>query len=72
MRYLIDAIWLVTILHNVLLVGTGNRTLGAALAAVIIGFSILLGQRMWNISRGASLTLIPLSLLLAYEAAVAL
>lgn len=67
-RHLVDVIWLICILHALVLMGMGNRTVGAAVAAVIIGFSILLGHRLWTVSRGAAITLVPLGLLLAYEA----
>ena len=72
LRHLVDAVWLVCILQNLVLAGTGSRTLGEAVSGVIVGFSILLGYRIWTVSRGATLTLIPPMLLLAYEAARAL
>ena len=68
-RHLIDAIWLACLVEHVVVVGVGNPRLGGASAGLIVAVSIVLGHKVWGVSRGAALTLVPLGLLLAYEAA---
>lgn len=68
-RHLIDAIWIACLLEHIILVGVSSPGVAVASAGLIVAFAIVLGQRVWAVSRGAAITLIPLALLLAYEAA---
>lgn len=68
-RHLIDAIWVGCLIEHIVVVGTGSASMGAVSAGLIVASSIVLGQRVWCVSRGAAITLIPLALLLAYEVA---
>ncbi len=67
--HLIDGIWVACLLEHVVAVAVGSPSLGGASAGLIVAVSVVLGHRVWGVSRGAALTLIPLGLLLAYEAA---
>ena len=68
-RRWIDGLWIACIFYQVMLVATANRSLWATCALLIIGAAVLFGHRVWSVSRGAALMLVPLGLLLAYEAA---
>ena len=64
-----DAVWIACILYNTLLLTPDNPLISWTCAALIIATALLLGQRTWPTSRWAALTLLPLTLTLAYEAA---
>ena len=68
-RHWIDGVWIACIAYQLVVVGTGDRSVGIACAWLIVSASLLLGRYVWTISRGAALMLIPPCLLLAYEAA---
>jgi hypothetical protein len=67
-RWLIDALWLWSIAYQVLLVGTGNRTIGWQMALAAAALAAVLATRIWVTSRGAALTLLPLGIFLVYRA----
>lgn len=68
LRRWVDAVWLACVLHNVLLAWIGSSEAGAGLAAVLVGASVVLGARVWPVSRLAAATLVPIVTLLAVEA----
>ncbi len=68
-RHLIDAVWLSCIAYNLALLATGARDVGVICAAVVAAALVLLGQRVWLVSRQAALLILPAALLLLYQAA---
>ena len=68
-RHMVDALWVACLFEHLVTVGTGSRSTGAAAAAIVVACAVVLGKRLWNVSRGAALTIVPLGLLLAYEVA---
>ena len=72
LRFVVDAAWLAASLLHVVFVGMGSRGFGAAVAAVGGAGWYLLTRRVWTVSRGAALALVPLGMALAYEAATLL
>ena len=68
-RHLVDAAWLACIAYNLVLLAMGSPSLGSTFAAVMVGLSALLGQRLWLVSRQAALLVLPVAALFAYEAA---
>jgi sulfoxide reductase heme-binding subunit YedZ len=67
-RWLLDALWAWCILYQVLLVATGSRPLGAAMATTAAVMAAVLASRIWMTSRGAALMLVPLAVFLLYRA----
>ena len=68
-RHLVDAVWLACIGYNLTLLATGSPSIGSVGATVMVVLSILLGQRLWLVSRQAALLVLPVAALFAYEAA---
>lgn len=68
-RRWVDGLWVGCLVYQFLLIATANRSLWATCAWLIVGAALLLGHRVWPVSRGAALMLVPLGLLLAFEAA---
>jgi len=67
-RHLVDALWAGTALWPVLAMGTENRQIGLASAALMVAGALLLTRRLWPVSRGAALLVVPLAALAAYQA----
>lgn len=66
-RHVLDAVWAASILDQVLRIGLG-RTPGAVVAAAIVACAAVVGTRVWHVSRGAALTMVPLAVILVLEA----
>ena len=67
LRRVIDGFWLACVAYQFAIVAFDSRPVGAAGAALVILATILLGQRVWLVSRGAALMLVPLAVFLAYR-----
>ena len=67
-RHLVDALWAGTALAPLLAMGTASRQVGLATAAVTVAGALLLTTRLWPVSRGAAMLVIPLAALVAYQA----
>ena len=67
-RLLVDVVWLACVVYQVTRASTGDSDLGLSCAALLIGLSLLLGQRVWQASRAAAVALVPFGFLLAYGA----
>ncbi len=71
-RHLIDALWAATALAPVLALGTDSREVVLASAAVLGAAALLLTGRLWPISPGAAVLVLPLAALATYQAIVLL
>ena len=67
LRRVIDGVWLACVVYQFAVVGFGSRLVGAAGAAMVIAATLLVGQRLWLVSREAALMLVPLAMFLAYR-----
>ena len=67
LRRVIDGFWLACVFYQIAVVGYGSHPVGAAGAAVVITAAMLVGLRIWLVSRGAALMLVPLAVFLAYR-----
>ena len=66
-RRVLDALWVASLLDQGLRIGVG-RHLGGFVAAGIVACAAVLVLRVWRVSRGAALTMVPLAVILAVEA----
>ncbi len=71
-RHLVDALWAATALAPVLALGTDSRAVVLASAAVLGAAALLLTGRLWPVSPGAAVLVLPLAALAAYQAIVLL
>ena len=67
-RRLVDALWALTALSPLLAMGAESRQIGLASAAVLVAGALLLSQRLWAVSRGSAILVIPLAVLAACKA----
>jgi sulfoxide reductase heme-binding subunit YedZ len=67
-RRLVDVLWVGLALAPVLAMGTESREVGLASAAVLAMGALLLTGRLWPVSRGAAILVVPLAALAAYQA----
>ncbi len=67
-RHLLDALWAGMTLSPVLAMATESRQIGLASAAVLVAGALLLARRLWPVSRGAAMLVVPLAALAAYQA----
>lgn len=67
-RHLVDALWAGTALWPVLAMGSESRQIGLASAALTVAGALLLTRRLWPVSRGAAILVVPLAALAAYQA----
>jgi len=67
-RHLLDALWAGTALAPLLATGTESRPVGLASAALMVAGALMLTRRLWPVSRGAAMLVIPLAALAAYQA----
>ena len=67
-RHVVDAVWAGTVLSPALAVATESRQAGLASAAILVVGALLLTRRLWPVSRGAAILVMPLAALAAYQA----
>jgi len=67
LRRLLDGLWVVCVLYQIAIVGLGSRPIGAVAASVIGVLVLVLGYRVWLVSRGAALMLLPLGVFMAFR-----
>lgn len=67
-RHLLDALWAGAALLPVVAMGTESREVGMYGAAVLGAGALLLATRLWTVSRGAAIMVVPLAGLAAYQA----
>ncbi len=67
-RRLVDVLWVGLASAPVLAMGTESREVGLASAAVLAVGALLLTGRLWPVSRGAAILVVPLAVLAAYQA----
>lgn len=70
-RHAVDALWAVACLYPLWLVGEGadDQRVVLAITALLVACTLALSQRLWLVSRGAAVMLVPLLAWLTFEVA---
>ncbi len=66
-RRLLDAVWASCLVYHVALAATDSRSVMTVGAGLVAMAGAVLGAKVWPVSRGAALMLLPMGALLAYE-----
>ncbi|MBC7799644.1 MAG: ferric reductase-like transmembrane domain-containing protein [Gemmatimonadaceae bacterium] len=67
-RHMVDALWIAGMLYLVVAMGTESRVVGLTVVAAIVAGALFLTLRLWPVSRGSAVMVVPLASLMTYEA----